>query len=150
VRPHLVSPVVQNVVVNTENLRGIQIHPGPSRVAQSPVRLTVRAGGAGDWGLTNETVDSAGRVTATLPSWFAECLRTHIGVAPDPATKAGSGRKDIQPCFTRLEGEGYRQHVTYVSARSFWTLQIRETALLLAFAGLLIGVCFWRIGRDVY
>jgi hypothetical protein len=148
VRPHLVSQAVTNVVVSTENLRGIQI-AGPNERARGPVRLTVRAGGAGDWGLTNETVDRAGRVTTALPAWFAECLRTHIGPAPDPSNEARSSRNDIQPCFTRLAGEGYRQHVTYLSARSFWSLQLRETALLLVLASFLIGFCFWRLGRDV-
>jgi hypothetical protein len=153
VRPHLVGQVTQNVVVSTENLRGIQLQPGRSPAAQAPVRLTVRAGGAGDWGLTNQTVDSAGRATTTLPSWFADCLREHIGAAPplgDGAKQArASGRDALEPCFTRLTAEGYRQHVTYLSARSFWSLQLRETGLLVLLAGVLIGFCFWRIGRDV-
>ena len=33
--------------------------------------------------------------------------------------------------------------------RSFWSLQLRETALLVLLAGVLIGFCFWRLGRDV-
>jgi hypothetical protein len=38
--------------------------------------------------------------------------------------------------------------VTYQPARNFWALQIRETGLMLLLAGLLVGFCFWRIGRD--
>jgi hypothetical protein len=153
VRPHLVSQVVQNVVISTENLRGIQIHPGPTRVAQAPVRLTVRAGGPADWGQANVTVDSAGHATTVLPTWFAECLREHIGAAPPLGQGAkqqrATGHDALEPCFTRLTAEGYRQHVTYVPARSFWSLQLRETALLVLLAGVLIGFCFWRLGRDV-
>jgi hypothetical protein len=151
VRPHLVSPVVRNVVISTENLRGIQIRPGPTRQAAVPVRLTVRSGGAGDWAQANETVDGTGQVVSILPIWFVECLRSNIGVPPpDAASKAQvAGRGPLQPCFTRLTGEGYRQHVTYLSARSFWSLQLRETGLLLLVAALLIGACFWRIGRDI-
>ena len=150
VRPRLVGPVVQNVVISTENLRGIQLQPGVSRQTDVPVRLTVRSGGAGDWGMANETVDKAGQRVSVLPGWFAECLRSRIGAAPaNPANKARSDRNDLQPCFTRLTAEGYRQHVTYQPARHFWSLQVRETALLLAIAGLLMGLCFWRIGRDV-
>lgn len=149
VRPHLVSPVVQNVVISTENLRGIQIHPGPTQQSAVPVRLTVRSGGAGDWGMANETLDRTGQVVSILPTWFAECLHTRIGAVPNPANKARSDRNDLQPCFTRLAGEGYRQHVTYLAAGSFWALQLRETGLLVLLAGLLVGLCFWRIGRDV-
>jgi hypothetical protein len=151
VRPHLISPVVANVVISTQNLDGIQIRGGPNDRETGPVRITVRAGGPGDWGLANETVDSTGRVPATLPSWLSTCIRENVGVPrTQGATKATApGRDALEPCFTRLASEGYRQHVTYQPARSFWSLQVRETALLLVLAGLLIGFCFWRIGRDV-
>jgi hypothetical protein len=101
--------------------------------------------------LANETVDSTGHVPSALPSWLASCLREKIGAPPveKAAAQATSrGRDALAPCFTRLAGEGYRQHVTYQPARNFWTLQIRETGLLLLLAGLLTGLCFWRIRRD--
>ena len=150
-RAHLVSPAVTSVVISRQNLDGIQIRGGPNDRASGPVRITVRAGGPGDWSLANETVDSTGRVPSTLPSWLGPCLQTNIGPPPveQGTTQVTSqGRDALAPCFTRLASEGYRQHVTYHPARNFWALQIRETALLLALAGLLIGFCFWRIGRD--
>ena len=150
-REHLVAPVTTDVAISTDNLRGIQIHGEPGQAPGGPVRLAVQAGGAADWGLANETVDTRG-VVAALPSWFGDCVSAHIGPPPpEGVTKARTGtrRDELQTCFARLTSEGYRQHVTYQPARNFWTLQIRETALLLALAGLLVGFCFWRIGRDV-
>ncbi|MCU1591171.1 MAG: hypothetical protein JWP11_2427 [Frankiales bacterium] len=153
VRPHLVSPAVENVVISRDNLQGIQIQGSPNDRTSGPVRLTVRSGSAGDWGLANETVDSTGRVASTLPSWLGTCLREKVGAPPDPSqgtTKTRApGRDALEPCFARLASEGYRQHVTYQPARHFWSLQLRETALLLLLAGLLVGFCFWRIDRDV-
>jgi hypothetical protein len=155
VRSHLAGPVAANVVISSENLRGIQIQgatdAGPVGPPTGRVRLTVRSGGPGDWSLANETVDSTGHVPSALPSWLGTCLRKNIGAPPveKAATQATSrGRDALAPCFTRLVSEGYRQHVTYQPARNFWALQIRETALLLALAGLLTGLCFWRIRRD--
>jgi hypothetical protein len=150
VRPHLVAPVSSNVVISTENLRGIQIQGDPGQSPRGPVRLDVRAGGPADWGLANETVDASGS-RAALPAWVGDCVSSRIGPPPpEGVTKARAGGRDgLQTCFTRLASEGYRQHVTYQPARHFWSLQLRETALLLVLAGLLTGFCFWRINRDV-
>jgi hypothetical protein len=150
-RGHLVAPVVTDVAISTDNLRGIQIQGDPGQAPSGPVRLGVEAGGPADWGLANETVDSSGAAAAP-PSWFSDCVSARIG-PPPPAgvtkTRTGARRDDLQTCFARLTAEGYRQHVTYQPARNFWALQVRETALLLALGGLLVGFCFWRIGRDV-
>jgi hypothetical protein len=150
VRAHLVAPVTAEVAISTDNLRGIQIHGEPGETPSGPIRLSVEAGGPGDWGLANRTVDRTGSA-ATLPSWFGTCVSMRIG-PPPPAgitkTRTGTRRDDLQACFARLTDEGYRQRVTYQPARHFWTLQLRETALLVALAGLLTGFCFWRIGRD--
>ena len=44
---------------------------------------------------------------------------------------------------------GYRQQARYHPAANFWTVQWRETALLLALTLLLTAFTFWRIHRDV-
>jgi hypothetical protein len=60
-----------------------------------------------------------------------------------------STEQSIDACFTRLADEGYRQHVDYLPASSFWPLQLVETGVLLALAAILTGFCFWRIRRDL-
>lgn len=150
VRPRLEAPVAQNVVVDTENLRGIEIQGGPGERPHGPAHISVRAGGPGDWSLTNTTVGPSGS-PAVLPSSFGECFTARVGppVQSQTVERTGAGGRDsLAPCFASLASQGYRQHVTYQPARNFWTLQLRETALLLLLAGLLTGLCFWRICRD--
>jgi hypothetical protein len=149
VRPHLVAPVARDVVINTENLRGVQIQGAPGERPDGPVRIQVRAGGPGDWSLTNSTVNGAGSVS-TVPISFSDCFSARLAPPVGLRDKArAGGRNSIEPCFARLAAAGYRQHVTYQPARNFWALQLTETGLLLVLAGLLTGVCFWRINRDV-
>ena len=53
------------------------------------------------------------------------------------------GPDTLDACFTRLNTEGYRQHLVYQPASHFWPLQWAELALFLALSGLLAGFCFW-------
>jgi hypothetical protein len=52
-------------------------------------------------------------------------------------------------CFQRLADEGYRQHVRYYTADTFWDLQWREFGLFMLLALALTGFSFWRIRRDL-
>ena len=87
----------------------------------------MNTGGPGDWVLSNQTVDASGRAT-DLPSWFGACL-------PAPPAPSGTtegpvrvqGPDTMDACFTRLNAEGYRQHVVYQPASRFWPLQWAET-----------------------
>ena len=67
---------------------------------------------------------------------------------PAPGTTGGSpvqarGPEALDACFTRLNDEGYRQHLVYQPKKNFWPLQWAELALYLALSGLLAGFCFW-------
>ena len=150
-RAHLVTPVEADVVISTENMDGLSIGPEPG--VGGAARVDVRGGSAADWSLSNHTVDRDGQVQARLPASFSACVANHLPGPPmlgdGGTTKVRTrGRDALQSCFDALAAEGYRQHVTYQPATSFWTLQVRETALVLTLAGLIIGFCFWRIGRD--
>ena len=143
VRAHLVPTAEQTVTFDRERLDGISIgDTGPG----SPLRITVNTGGAGNWVLSNQTVDASGRAT-DLPSWFGACLPA----PPAPGTTEGpvkvQGPDTMDACFTRLNAEGYRQHVVYQPAKHFWPLQWVELALFLAVSGLLTGFCFWWVRR---
>jgi hypothetical protein len=143
IRPHLVPTAEQTVTLSREKLDGISISDnGPG----SPLRLTVRTGNPGNWVLSNQTVDASGRAV-NLPSWFARCL------PPPPAPGTGNGPVKAQgpdtmdACFTRLNAEGYRQHLVYHPAKDFWPLQWAELALYLVVSALLAGCCFWWVRR---
>jgi hypothetical protein len=151
VRSHLATPVTESIVISTETFRGIQASGAENGRPVGPLHdLMVKAGKPGDWMLTSQTVNAAGVVQKTLPSWLGAC----ISLEP-PGTPAQSpapvqrDRNAMSACFTRLTDEGYHQRVTYQPASRFWTLQWRETSMLVGAALLLFGFCFWRIRRDL-
>ncbi len=143
IRPHLMTPVETTVVVTTENMRGLQLS-GPE---QNPVVMRVEAKipGEGNWKLSEATVNWAGQVQKTLPSYVAEC-----GPPPPNATaEEAAGRQPMSACFQRLADDGYRQQISYHPADHFWGLQWREFGLFLLLALGLTGFSFWRIRRDL-
>jgi len=140
-RPHLITPAKSTVIITTENMRGIQIQGSPTD--PQVTGLEVELGGAGDWKLSDQTVNAAGKVQATLPTWFGACA------PPPPGAETKEPQQSLQSCFTRLADEGYRQRVSYVPANRFWDLQWRETGVFVLLAFLLAGFSFWRIRRDL-
>ncbi|MDX6282031.1 MAG: hypothetical protein QOH03_3102 [Kribbellaceae bacterium] len=143
-RPHLMTPVVTTVLITDENMRGLQMS-GPDANPEV-MRVEVILAGQGNWELSDRTVNSAGVVQNSLPSWMADCAPPPPGVNGGP-TKAP--RAPLAACFKRLGDEGYRQRLTYQPADRFWDLQWREFGVFLLLAGALTGLCFWRIRRDL-
>lgn len=143
VRPHLVAPVEKSMTFTASRLDGIQTSDG------STFRVSMSTGELGAWDLSNETVDASGKAVA-LPAWFSDCLPPPPGAGPPARVQAPPGqRAKLEECFTRLNAEGYRQHVVYHPASHFWRLQWTETALYLAVSGLLAGFCFFWIRRSL-
>jgi len=143
VRPHLASPRVSSSAITSTTLHGIRGH-GPVAGERGPTHvdsLDVGDSVPGVWELSHRTVRH-GTAVHTVPSWVIGCL-------PPPGTRQVKFGPREQACFDRLAREGYRQQVTYQPAAHYWTLQWRETGLLLAGAALLSGACFWRIRRLV-
>lgn len=93
----------------------------------------------GSWVTAQQTLNAAGR-PASVPSSFADCLRTESG---PPAMEQVDG------CFADLGALGYEQQVTYQPAGNFWPLQWAETGLYLGLASALTGFCAWWIRRRV-
>jgi ABC-2 family transporter protein len=142
-RPHLITPLKADVIVTTENMRGLQLS-GPE---QDPVVLRIEAKlpGEGNWKLSEHTVNAAGQTQKTLPSWVAECGPPPPNAPPGEA----QSRPPLSACFQRLADEGYRQQISYQPADRFWGLQWREAGLFFVLALALSGFCFWRIRRDL-
>ena len=103
-------------------------------------KIEISIGRPDAWVTSNVTLDPSGRVLDSYPDWVSDCV---------PGPGATGSEETVQACFQRLADEGYRQRVRYLPGSSFWTLQLVETGILLALAGLLTGFCFWRIRRDV-
>lgn len=135
VRPHLVPPAVQTTAITSETLHGISGRPG-GIVNSLDVGGTVPGG----WVLSSATVDADGNAVHRLPSWVLTCL-------PTPGAGEVKFGPREQACFDRLASEGYQQRVSHQPASRYWTLQWRETGLLLTGAALLVGAAFWRVRR---
>ena len=140
VRPHLVPATTTDTVIAESNLDGI-LSDG-----EGTWRISVQAAHAGDWVLSNRTVDADGDVAA-LPSAVTDCL-------PQPPSGEQGGTTRVRPapgtldeCLTKLADAGYRQRLVYQPRDHFWPLQLAETGLYLVASLGLAGLTFWQIRR---
>lgn len=137
VRPHLAAPVETTTKIAAGSIHGIMAS-GPDAPIE---RLDVGAAPGGAWVLADQTVDAHGTAVHSIGTWVTDCLgppRTDPTQVDTPEQRA---------CYARLSSEGYRQHRSYHPAGHYWTLQWRETGVLLGGAALLSGACFWRVRR---
>ena len=139
VRPHLVTPTRETVTFSRSRLDGIMAdeHGNPSRI-------TANTGSQGAWVPANQTVDAEGRVSK-LPAWTAQCF----GPPPPSTANRQPAQVDLDACLARLTAEGYRQHLVYLRAGRFWSLQWAETALYLLASGVLGAFSFWWVRKRV-
>ncbi|KAA1423658.1 ABC transporter permease subunit [Mumia zhuanghuii] len=139
VRSQLAEPETITTPITEENLVGLMIS-GDADTIENVMQIQVDTAETGEWELSNLTLDADGERMRTLPAWVADCG------GPPPGERAQAGAREA--CFERLADEGYEQQVTFHPTSSFWTLQWRESALLLVLALGLGGLCFWRIRGD--
>jgi hypothetical protein len=133
----------RTTAITAQNMRGIGINRvGPNGEPLGPVtHLTIDLGSPGAWQIANEPVDRTGAVADELPNWVVGCVPEREfrppGIEADPG------------CFGRLARLGVRQHIAYMPASRYWTLQGIETAGFLVLAGLLLGGTFWWLRHRV-
>jgi ABC-type transport system involved in multi-copper enzyme maturation permease subunit len=141
IRPYIITPVRLTTEITATNLRGLQM-AGPDGPVQN---LSVNFDAPGAWILSNQTIDATGQVADPLPSWLISCMPAPPG-RPGQAASQPS-QPDLQACFTRLANDGYRQLIVYQPGSRYWAFQWTETAIFLAFAGILAGFCSWWMRR---
>jgi hypothetical protein len=139
VRAHLATPVDTTVAITLDNLRGLEGTGAPRDFRFKTFHIS--GAGSADWTLEEQTVDRNGTAPGSLPMWIEACM-------PNP-TQPESSDAVRTACIDRLADEGLRQHIVYHPDSAYWTLQWRETGLLVAGAMLLSGFAFWRIRRDL-
>ena len=141
IRPHLMAPTDQLIVASADNIRGFMLSGPGGDIKQ----IEVATGAVGAWKLSDQTVDKSGKTVSTLPNWMMACAP-----APPGMTEAPNSRQpEREACFQRFADEGYRQHIRYFTADTFWSLQWREFGLFMLLAFGLTGFSFWRIRRDL-
>jgi ABC-2 family transporter protein len=122
IRPHLFAPVHQNVSIATrfsglENLNGHTFSLTPDYIFGQP----------GAWLIASHAVDAGGQPVSVMP---AACVGPDVG--------------NSLPC---LASHGIEVAVTYQPTSRYWAFQWTETAIFLALALALAGLCFWRLSR---
>ncbi len=126
-RQHLVPPVQATVALDMEHLSELGIRPDGS------VRIIGDVDIPGAWVLSNETVKADGSPFIKLDD-------------PRPCMRES---ESIRACEAGIAALQLRQKVVYHPLEHYWRLQLVETGLLLAAAGLLILLSFWWLRHRV-
>ena len=130
VRPHLIPPVTATSALNL----GSVVEWGATNAGRGnggDLFILSQPDVPGAWLFSNEIITQAGRPAST-----------------EPGTQAcGGGASTIQSCRAYLATLHLRQELSYQPASRYWPLQWLETAIYLAAALVLSGLCFVRIRR---
>jgi MFS family permease len=127
VRPHLIPPVQASAALSTASIQ--QTGSGSSSGPGSPLFVQAQPDAPpGAWVLSNQILTPAGRPASTKP-----------------ASACGSQSSTRDECTGYITSLHLRQTTTYQPASRYWPLQWIETAIYLALALLLAGLCYLRI-----
>jgi hypothetical protein len=122
VRPHLITPVQTSSALSMGTVVEMGSSNGNLFVMAQPVI-------PGAWILSDQIATPAGRPAST-----------------EPATEAcGAQSPALNACPDYIKSLHLRQTVTYQPLSRYWPLQWYETAIYLAVALILAGLCFLRI-----
>jgi hypothetical protein len=123
VRPHLIAPVQTSSALSVASVVEMGSSDGRNLLVQTQPVIP------GAWILSNQIFTQAGRPAST-----------------EPATEACGGHaSSTQACPDYIASLHLRQIVTYQPLSHYWPLQWCETAIYLAVAVILAGLCFLRI-----
>ena len=122
VRAHLIAPVQTTAPLSIASLTATGSSNGGLWV-QTQVNIP------GAWILSSQIITPSGHPASS-----------------EPATAACTN-PTVQRCDSYIENLHLRQTVTYQPANRYWALQWCETAIYLALAVILTGLCLWRIRR---
>ena len=126
VRPHLIAPIHTLTPLTATGLRSLVFTTGDSN---GPVTAYLNSDRRGDWVLSSgaHVVDASGRVVYGLGKTLATA--------------------SAQTLRARLAGLDLRVPVVYQPASRYWAFQTMETAIFMALAFVLVGLCFWLVRR---
>jgi hypothetical protein len=126
IRPHLIAPARTVVALTTANISSLAQGSNNSMAVNPPAS----ASQPGAWLLSTQTVDTAGHVF-------------------NAATIGACRGSNFQACRAALGRLHLSDLISYQPASRFWAFQWYETAIFLALAVILAGVCCWRISRRI-
>jgi ABC-2 family transporter protein len=124
IRAHLITPLASSTPFNSANLTEL------SADGSGQITVVARVSRPGAWILSNQTVTASG----------------HPFTGPAPAACV-SDTGSFQSCQRALGTLHLRQLVTYQPASRYWAFQWTETAIFVALAVALAGLCYWWVRR---
>ncbi|WP_020577220.1 ABC transporter permease subunit [Actinopolymorpha alba] len=132
VRPHLLPPTRATVEISHSVLDGLMRNP-----ENDAVRLQAKAPKDGDWLLSSQTVDAAGKAVDDI----------NVSLSSGACAPATVEQDRMATCFAEISRLGYRVQMTYHAANRFWPFQWIETGIYTTSAVALTGFCFWWTRR---
>lgn len=147
VRPHLMAPVRHAMALALGNGIGFSLTPSGLQMVAEPPNL----GNA--WALSSEIVNNAGQspsaafMQSACPSLASGAPGVPSGGGPRIHVRAsvnGPPTQAFRECVVKVAAK-FHEVVTYQPASRFWAFQGIETAIFLALALLLAGLCFWWV-----
>jgi hypothetical protein len=148
VRPYLLSPTHLSTPLSTV----VHGYGSTNGGAESLFAEAVNLPNA--WVYSTRLVDSSGRalspaqVSAACPDLARPLVAPPVSVGNGGRVTITDSKDPLQACITKLSST-YHGVVTYQPANRYWTFQILETAIFLAAALALAGLCFYWIRRRV-
>jgi ABC-type transport system involved in multi-copper enzyme maturation permease subunit len=146
IRPHLIAPSHTTSDLQSASNLGFEGFEG------GPRGVTFVAGNPSipnTWVLSSRIVDKAGH-TATAQSLHGFLQKACPNIGAPPVSGGGSpshqpaNEETFQSCINQLSAK-FHLAVTYQPASRYWLLQGYETAIFIALALALVGLCFWWV-----
>jgi hypothetical protein len=146
VRAHLLPASRLTSPINSSSGIGIDLHQPSGQLSLQVQDASISHG----WVFSTRVVDGAGHgpTTAFLQSACAKVIQLPRAGLPGPGPhQAPPGAvRGFEQCLTNV-GQRYHELITYQPMSHYWGLQLIETAIFLALAGVLVGTTFWSIRR---
>jgi hypothetical protein len=143
VRQLLLAPDHQSLAVSAQNVGFGSTNGGPFTLTANAPNIP------GAWVYSTQIVDKAGNVIT--PQFVARaCPKLGQGLPPVGqgvrVHAPANANQVMQDCLSQVSAV-YHQTVSYQPSSRYWAFQWYESAIFIALAAILVGVCFWWVRR---
>jgi hypothetical protein len=146
VRAHLLPASHLTYPINGSSTIGVALHEPSGQLSLQVPHASISHG----WVFSTRVVDSAGHAPSAqfLRAACAKVIPGPGAAPPRPGShQAPPGAvRGFQHCLASV-GQRYHELVTYQPTSHYWGLQLIETAIFLALAGVLAAITFWSVRR---
>jgi len=146
VRAHLLPASHLTYPINGDSAIGIGLHQPSGQLSLQVQDASISHG----WVFSTRVVDSAGHgpTAQFVQSACAKAIPAPGLAPPGPGAHQAppAAVRGFQQCLANV-GQRFHELVSYQPTSHYWGLQLIETAIFLALAGVLVGITFWSVRR---